>query len=149
MTISIDQALLQHFDHGNFALDMVFENGDYAVWNGTTNSYQYRTGAYKTTIGRPYVELLVIQNDVTPYSLKHSDQTDGIMRIILQYPLNQGAVLAKMKADEIVQAFKLGQSLSYGGVKLTIMGSSRGPGAPEESWYKISLTLPYRAFLTR
>lgn len=149
MTVKIDQALLEQFLNGSFGLDIVFENGDYAIYNEGDGTFEYHEGVYEPTIGRAYAELRIVQNDVTPFSLKHTNETDGVFRVILRYPLNGGAVPVKTKADEIAQAFKVGQSLSYGGVSLTIVGSNREPGAPEDSWYKIVLTLPYRAFLTR
>lgn len=149
MSLALDQALLTKFIDSEFGIDIVFENGDYAVWNDIGEAYEYKQGTYTPTVGRPYSEVLVAQNDISAATLAHSDATDGVLNVILRYPPNEGALPAKRKADDIAQVFKTGLALYYGGVKLTITGSNRGPGVPETSWYKIILTLPYRAFLTR
>lgn len=131
MSLKIDQALLSAYIAGNFGLPIAHENEHY------------------TPSGEAYAEVLIIQNDVTALNLKHSNETDGLLRVILRYPADEGAVSAKQKADEIFAAFPIGQRLEYSGVRLTITSNSRAPGVAESGWYKIVLTMPYKAYLTR
>jgi len=72
-----------------------------------------------------------------------------VFRILLRYPTDKSSVPAKTKADEIFAVFKIGQRLTYDGVTVTIIGNQRQPGVVEEGWYKLVLTMPYKAFLTR
>jgi hypothetical protein len=129
--IQIDQALISAFIAGNFDLPIAHENEHYQP------------------DGSAYAEIIVIQNDVTALNLKHHNETDGLLRVILRYPTDTGAIEPKQKADEIFAAFPIGQRLSYGGVTVTITGNARAPGVPEAGWYKLVLTLPYKAFLAR
>lgn len=131
MSVKIDQALVQSFIGGDFKIGIAHENIDYAPDNN------------------PYAEILVLQNDTTPWSLNHSDETDGVFRVILRYPAGSGAVVAKLKAEEIRQHFKIGTRIAYDGVSLTIAGSQRQPGVQEQGWYKLIINLSYRAILTR
>lgn len=130
--IYIDQALISRFIDGNFGLPIAHENMAYAPAAGTA-----------------YAELLVLQNDVTALTLKHSNATDGVFRVILRYPLEVGAVIAKQKADQIFDFYKLGQRLEYASDSLTITSNSRQVGVAEDGWYKLVLSMSYKAFFGR
>lgn len=130
--LKIDQALVSHFIGAGLSLPIAHENLPYQPEAGT-----------------PYAELLVLQNDITPYSLNDSNETDGVFRVILRYPVNGGAVAIKTKADEVFAAFAIGQRLAYDGQRLTIVSHQRQPGVAEDGWYKLVLTLAYRAYITR
>lgn len=138
MSVKLDQALVSAFIAGGFGLAIAHENYPYNPVPQT-----------------PYAELLVMQNDMTPGTLDDSNDTDGIFRVILRYPPNTGAIAAKKKADDIFSVFKIGQKLSYEGITLWIMGNRRDvpvsvPGVDQDSsWYKLVLTMPYRATLAR
>jgi len=132
MSAKIDKALVSRFIAGSFGLAIAHENAP-----------------YEPVVGIPYAELMVLQNDTTAATLKHSNETDGVFRVILRYPADGGAIAAKEVADLIFAQFKVGQRLTYSGVTLTITGNQRQPGVPEDGWYKVVLTTPYRAFLAR
>ncbi len=146
--IQIDQGLITRFMAEITGLDVVHENGIYQVW-GSSSYGNPIVGTYVPTAGRPYCEIIVLQNDVTPATLRHSNDTDGVFRVLLNYPVNTGAVAAKLKADQIFEAFPIGQRLTYGGVTLTIMSNHRQPGVPESGWYRLALTIGYRATIQR
>lgn len=130
MSTKLDQAFTSAFIAGDFGLPIAHENMPFTP-----------TGAY--------AELVAAVNDITPYSLKTSNETDGVFKVILRYPVETGAITPKQKADQIMAAMKIGQKLTYSGQSLTITSHNRQPGAAEEGWYKIVLTLGFRAFLTR
>lgn len=132
MTIKIDQALISEFISGGFGLPVAHENT-----------------SYTPTAGTAYAELLVLQNDITGFSLNSSNETDGVFRVILRYPVNGGAVAIKEKADAIFAAFQIGQQLTYSGQTLTITSQQRQPGVADDGWYKLVLTISYRAFTSR
>jgi hypothetical protein len=130
--LKIDQALISAFIDGNFGLSVAHENLP-----------------YNATDGAAYAELLVLQNDVTPLNLNDSNETDGVFRVILRYPANSGAIAVKQKADEIFGVFKVGARLRFDGVTVTITNNKRQPGIAEDGWYKIVLTMAYKAILNR
>lgn len=132
--IYIDRALITQFLAGNFNLPIAHEN---------------QSPAFVPVAGAPYAEIIVLQNDVTPLSLAHSNQSDGVFRVILRYPADSGAVAAKLKADEILGFYKLGTRLNYDGDALTITGNARHVGSVEYGWYKLVLTVSYKAFFGR
>jgi hypothetical protein len=132
MSIKIDQALITQFIAGSFGIGVAHENLPFQP------------------VGQaPYAEINVLQNDATPGTLNDTNDTDGVFRVILRYPFNTGAVAAKQKASEIFAAFKVGQRLTYEGVRLTILGNQRQPGVAEDGWYVLVLTMPYRAAIER
>lgn len=137
-TLQVDQALTQAFIEGDFKLS-----------DGTSLPVAHENLPFEPAQGTPYAELLVLQNDTTPYSLAHSNQTDGVFRVILRYPVESGAIEIKKMADAIFAVFGVGVRLVYQGTTVTMMGNQREPGLAEDGWYKIVLTMPYRAFLKR
>lgn len=132
MSVEIDQALLSAFIAGNFGLPIAHENAGYTPKQGEA-----------------FVEVLINQNDITPFSLAGSNETDGTMSVILWYPMDAGAISAKNKAAEIMTAFFIGRTLTYAGQRVTIKSQRRQPGAPENGWYKLSIILSYWAAVAR
>jgi hypothetical protein len=132
MSVKIDQALVSAFIAGGFGLSIAHENAPFEPAGQT-----------------PYAEIKVLQNDITAGTLSDTNDTDGVFRVLLNYPINTGAIAAKSKADQIFAVFKIGQRFSYGGVTLTILSNQRQPGIAEDGWYKLVLTMPYRAAIER
>lgn len=132
MTVELDQAFTQAFIDGAFGLPIAHENA-----------------AYEPD-GSAYAEIFLLPNDVTAFSLSDSDETDGAFRVILRYPGKGGAIEAKLKAQEIVDAFKIGTRVCYNSKCAVIRSHRRQAGANEEGdWYKLVLTFRYHAILRR
>ncbi len=132
-SLAIDQAFLSTFINANLGLAIAHENLPYTPVTGT-----------------PYAELIMLQNDITPWGLSQRNQSDGLFRVILRYPVNTGAIVAKTMADSIFAAFPIGARISYANVvRATITSQARAPGYAEEGWYKLILSLGYQALLSR
>ena len=132
MSKKIDQAFVSAYIDAGIGLDVAHENS-----------------GFSPTAGTEYVELINIPNDITPLSVTGTDQTDGIFRIILYWPVNVGAIQAKLKADEILAVFTLGSKVCYESQCATITRASRQKGLSVDGWYKTILTISYRAFIAR
>lgn len=130
--LAIDNAFQERFVAAGFGIRIAWENED-----------------IKPQAGEPYAELRVLQNNVTPATLAHSDDTDGVFRVILRWPVEVGAYDIRKKADEIFSVFRIGTCLVYENVKVWVMGNSRQPGVAEGGWYKLILDMPYRANIAR
>lgn len=130
--LKVDQALINTYVNASVVLPAAYENS-----------------VYSPTLGTAYAELTVLSNDVTAYSVNNSDETDGVFRIILRYPVKTGAVAAKTMADTILSNYSIGSVLEYENQGVTIMGVSRGNGYHEEGWFKIVLSIRYKAFIRR
>jgi hypothetical protein len=130
-SVKIDQALLSAFIDGAFSMPIAHENLAFTPGSDA------------------YAEVLILQNDTTPWSLKHSNETDGILRIILRYPADTGAIAAKQKAEEIFNVFKIGSRHVYDGATVTITSNQRARGVQETGWYKLVLSMQYKAYLKR
>ncbi len=131
-SVKIDQALTHHFINGYYDLPIAHENMP-----------------YKPKAGEAYAELLVIQNDVTALDFRDTNETDGIFRVILRYPVNTGSIPAKTMADEIFHHFAIGVQVGFEDQIVTIMKHDRAPGYSEQGWYKLVLTIGYKAFIDR
>lgn len=129
---NLDSALVQAVIDAGLGIDLAHENLPYTPTTGT-----------------PYAEVRVLQNDLEAFSLSDSDETSGVLRVIVRYPLGQGAMAAKSKADDLFAAMPVGTQLSYGGDHLTIVRHSRQPGLAEQGWYVVIADIVYRAFLSR
>lgn len=145
--IKIDQAFTSALLAAEIGLDIVWENGIYSVWDGST--YTTTNGVYVPTNGRAWTEAFVLPNDTTGLSLSTSNQTDGLFRVILRYPRDIGSITAKTKADQIFDAFKIASIVEYGGQGAVITNYQRQEGTPEDGWYKLVLSIFYRAKLMR
>jgi hypothetical protein len=73
------------------------------------------------------------------------DEYPGVFQIDLNYPLNMGAGAAQAKADAIRAVFKRGAVL--GGVE--IVSTSTAQGVPVDGWYRVPVSVTYRAFVGR
>ena len=132
MSIKIDQAFIQSFIDGAYGLETAYQNQPYTP-----------------TAGTPYAQLLNIPNDITALDLKDTNETDGLFRIILRYPVDSGAFAAKNQAETIMADYSIGSSVSYSGQSARITAVNRQQGVVEESWYVTLITISYRAFIPR
>jgi len=129
--LKVDQGLTNLFITSSFGLPIAHENAKYTP-----------------VLGTAYAEIYTIPNDQTALSTD-TDQTDGIFRIILRYPLQSGAIAAKTMADTIFAAFKVNSYFYYNNQKIEITGFSRDTGYHETGWYKLVLSIRYNAFIRR
>ncbi len=132
MSFKIDQAFITEFNAGSFGLPVAHENAP-----------------YEPTLGTAYAELIMAQNPVDALSWADSNESSGVFRVILRYPLNTGSGTAKAKADEILDHFAIDKQITYSGQSVTILSGHREPGVPEDGWYKIVVTIRYWAYLAR
>jgi|TARA_R110002126_G_scaffold69418_1_gene175294 hypothetical protein len=132
VSIKIDQAFIQSFIDGAYGLETAYQNQPYTP-----------------TAGTPYAQLLNIPNDITALDLKSTNETDGLFRIILRYPVDSGAFAAKNQAETIMADYSIGSSVSYSGQSARITAVNRQQGVVEESWYVTLITISYRAFIPR
>ena len=132
MSLKIDLVFLQKFIDDAYGLPIAHENLNYSPVSGTA-----------------YAELHTLPNDITPLSLKHSDETDGVFRVILRYPVNTGAINIKTMADNILSGFKIGTVVTYDGQKATVIRTGRQQGINENQWHIMIVDIFYRAFITR
>lgn len=132
--INIDQAFVVAWETTNseFSLPTAYENKDYSPDQDTA-----------------YAEVFSLPNPVEANSLNDLDETSGLFRIILRYPSGDGAIAAKLKAQEIVDAFKIGTSVPYSGQSAIISKTTRQKGVNEDGWYKIVVSIQYFALITR
>ena len=132
MTVKIDQAFTSAFIAAAYGLPIAHENLPYVP-----------------TAGTPYAELIIAQNDQSPLSITDSNETTGVFRVILRYPLESGSIGIKTMGDTIATTFKIGTLLTYAGQSAKITRVGRDVGFTEAGWYKIVLTFTYWAYIAR
>ena len=132
--LKIDQAFLTAWltTNSEFGLPTAYENQDFSADPELA-----------------YAEVFLIQNALDMLTINDMDETTGIFRAILRYPVNNGAIAAKAKAQEIIDAFSIGTNVSYSGQSVIITKTSREKGFNENGWYKIVVSIQYIAFITR
>ena len=132
--LKIDQAFLTAWltTNSEFGLPTAYENQDFSADPELA-----------------YAEVFLIQNALDMLTINDMDETSGIFRAILRYPVNAGAIAAKTKAQEIIDAFSIGTNVPYSGQSVIITKTSREKGFNENGWYKIVVSVQYIAFITR
>lgn len=137
MSISkIESALTSHFiSAGHFPSDMIaFENA-----------------SFSTPQDGPWCRLFFIPNDPTVATLGDdgSDITDGVFQIDLMFPQGTGNGAAREKFEEIKQTFKAGDELIYQTQTVRIRSCGRNNGRADGSFFKITVSVYWYAFLSR
>lgn len=137
MTLKVDQALIKSFIDADFGIAIAHENVDYEPAHGT-----------------PYVEITVFDSGSEPFTINGWDENIGLFQAILRYPTTAngkpaGAIPAKTMAESILSHFAIQSQHTYEDQLVRILSHSRGPGAPEDGWYKIVLRMRYQAFTAR
>ena len=122
-----------------------FDNADFDLPTKTENEI------YDPVIGTAYAELIVLTNEKTAYSVKHTDQSNGIFRIILRYPIGESKDTIKAKADEIFNAYKLHSIIvdQENNNYVEIIKQNCQEGVRETAWHKLVLDLYYQTFTRR
>lgn len=100
---------------------------------------------FTPTHGTPFAELINLPNDASPLTIDGSSETDGIFRVLLNWPVDTGDIAAKMKAQEIISYYDIGKKI--GEAVVTGHGFT-AQSSPVGSWYLTVITISYRAFLT-
>lgn len=118
---------------------------------------RYRSGAFFTDALTAYpnaaftkpapavawASVFVIPAATAALSIRDSDEMAGVFQIDLNYPLNGGAGAVQAKADAIRAHFKRGTVLTgveVGSVSIANLG-------PVDGWYRVAVSIAYRAFV--
>lgn len=116
MSVKLDQALTEAFIAGAFGLPIVHENDD----ENTAEP------------GSKFFELQTFHNPTRPIGVNSSNDTTGVLQFVLAWPLHDGAIEAKKKADEVFAAFPVGRRVSFEGQTLVIGGHHLFRAAPDK-----------------
>jgi len=147
MSVKIDQAFISAIMGGGLALDIVHENGLYSVWSGS--AYASKQGVYVPTANRAFIEIRNFPADEVAYSLNSSNSAVGLFQVTLKYPTDSGSVDVKNKAEELLNLFSIGGSLSYNSQQVFIQAKSRDGGRVDGGYYQVVCRVNYQAFKTR
>jgi len=130
----VENILINSFDNADFGLPVKTENE-----------------IYDPVIGTAYAELIVLPNEKTAYSVKHTDQSNGVFRIILRYPIGESKDTIKAKADEIFNVYKLHSIVTdtENNNYVEIIKQNCQEGVRETAWHKLVLDLYYQTFTRR
>jgi hypothetical protein len=130
MSVKIDQALVQAFDAGGFGLPIARENTP-----------------YQPSVGTAHAVLQVVRNPAAPLTMGEGgmDETTGFLQATLKYPENDGDMIAKAKADDILFHFRIGRVFTHNTQRVQIVGKDRGTGRNEAGWYQLVLRFEFEA----
>lgn len=111
----------------------------------------YENVPFEPTPGTPYASLYVVPSkpDVATMGQGGLDEHDGFMQVDLYYPTGQGDMPAVTKADEIYSYYFAGRTLAYQGQRVRVQITERSQGRVENGWYRLTMTIYYRAYIAR
>lgn len=99
----------------------------------------------------PWAAIFILENQPSVATLGHEGQDahDGILQIDLNYPLNSGTAAVTAKADQLTDFYKAGKRFAHSGVELTVTSCGRSRGREVDGWYRVSMTIPWFARVSR
>lgn len=132
MTILSDDAFIRAFEDADFDIAIQAENEP-----------------DNKTKTEPHAELRVMENPHLPVGVNGSEIKTGLFRVTLRYPKDTGAVPAKQKAEEILEAFRINTIVTSQGQASRVKEVQRESGVAEEGWYKLVLTITFETIINR
>lgn len=111
--------------------DVVFENVKYRPTTGTKYARVYVLPA-KTT-----------QASVGTGALK---RRPGVAQVSLYYPEGSGPKAAEEAAQALEDGLAVGTVLTKNSTRVEVTNVSRGPGAPEDDWYVVPVSVAWLVY---
>lgn len=135
----IDKALIAAYTAGAFSLPTEYEN------------YNDPDNPLPPTDNTAWARLWHVPARTTAATLGSAgkDEHTGFLQIDLNYPRGTGDGAAKAKAEAILAYFKIGASFTHNSQAVLVSSNGRSQGRNVDGWYRISLTIYYRARVTR
>ncbi len=130
MSVKIDQAFVSDFISQNFGLEIAHENEAF----GPSTSYAAIKALHNPERRKTFADL----NEIT-----------GVFQVILWFPEGEGAMPAKIKAQEILDAYPIDRTLEYDGQSVSVTDLWRPDAVPEKGWYKVRLEIGWKALTQR
>jgi hypothetical protein len=130
--VNIDQAFVFDFMAQDFGLEIAHDNEDMPSQGQSE-----------------WCAIRVHHNPERRKTIADLNQMTGVFSVVLYYPEGNGAMPAKLKAQEILDAYPVDRELSYAGQVAKVSGHWRPQAAPEDGWYKIRCEIFFEAFLPR
>lgn len=96
-----------------------------------------------------WCEVKFFGNDVTPLTLNSIDESDGFFQITLHYPTGELSFGAKEKAQEILNAFKIGRRINTQDAKIFVTRKQQLPSSSGASSYDLVLRIFFTVAITR
>lgn len=150
MSLKVDQAFVTAMLGGQFAIDIVHDNGSYSTWSGSQYVHSDPdSGVYQPNANREFCEIHNFPAGKVPFTLSSHDEFVGLFQAILKYPADIGAITIKQKAEDVLTLLKVGASFNYSGQEVQIMSNNRDGGRNEGGFYQIVVRANYRAFTPR
>lgn len=130
----VQSALFTHWVNGAFNIETLYPNED-----------------AETTPGKPRAELSLLPVSTSPSTTGPSgrDVHEGILQVMLRYPVNQGNNPALTMADEIAQHYQAGERPAYNGQDVIIRGASISPPMVDGGWLNLAVSVNYTAYFRR
>lgn len=133
---AIDSALLDRFMSGGF----------FPPAQVQTENKQFTPPS-----GKPWARItnLPAQPDQATLGDGGQDLHVGILQVDLLYPQGEGRGAALAMADRIATHFKAGDSWRHEDQAVRVTSCGRGTGINEGGWYRISVSINWKAHVTR
>ena len=135
MTVSaIPQAIINRYKAGAFFTDAL------TSWENKTFTKPASTIAWAAIYHLPATQ--------TELTLATTNDNTGLVQIDLNYPKNAGSGAILAKADAVLASFQRTTILTHAGQKVQITTSDVSQGREVDGWYRVSLSVGYRAFVS-
>ena len=135
MTVSaIPQAIINQYRAGSFFADALtaYENASFT----------------KPASAIAWAAIYHLPANQTELTLSTTNDNSGLVQIDLNYPKNAGSGAILAKADTILASFQRATILTHAGQKVQITTSDVSQGREVDGWYRVSLSVGYRAFVS-
>lgn len=103
----------------------------------------------KPTSRVPFVELRSLEAANKPLDLRDNDERKFIFQVELNYPIGSGDTDIKAKSNEILEGYSFNESFTGTGYSMCVVEKREKEGYTEKAWFRKTLQIYFRAFVTR
>ena len=119
--IEAQQAFVSDFITQAFGLPIAYENDD-----------------YDPTPGTPWVAIRTFPGQTFPGAIAGTQpEQAGFFQFVLNYPTGEGAMAAKLKAQDIFDAYPIARRVTYGGEAARVTSYQQFDTSPQGGWFQL------------
>jgi hypothetical protein len=103
---------------------------------------------YTPTIGTMYLRPTFLPGDTDPAAIGSTaqDVTSGLYQIDIYAESGRGQIEILEMADRIADQFKRGSVLTYNGVNVRVVRTSRGGATVRDGWFVLPVTITFNTY---
>jgi hypothetical protein len=112
----------------------------------------WENARYTPTVGTPFASVFLLPAATRNPAIAadgvsgEMQEHNGVLQVVLNYPLSDGTQAFGAKADAVVAAFPVGLTLTQSAITVRVLRTPAiAPAFPKGAWYVVPVSIPYYA----